>query len=362
MKQSLVNRLSQIPSSLRSWFEDRLPVDVIVNHLREKTVPRHRHTLWYYLGGLTLFFFVVQILTGFLLMIYYTPTIDGAHQSVLYIVNEVPFGWLIRSIHSWAANLMIATLLLHMVTVFYLQAYRPPRELMWMSGFILLFIILGFGFTGYLLPWDDIAFYATQIGTEVPKSIPVIGPTLVGWLRGGEDIGAATIPRMYTLHVFVLPVATLLLIGIHLFLNQYYGVSKPIKTPLKRESIPFYPNFMLRDFRTWGIALILLLGLAILSPWGLGNEADLLRPAPEGVKPEWYFLPMYQTLKILPSRIWMVDSEALLNIFLMIGGLIVFLLPFLDTKAKNEERNKFVLSAGTIIIVYCIVITVSAYM
>ncbi len=325
-------------------------------------VPRHRHTLWYYLGGLTAFFLMVQILTGVLLMLYYKPTIDGAHQSVAYIINEVPFGWLIRSVHSWAANLMIAALLLHMVSVFYLQAYRPPRELMWMSGFILLFLILGFGFTGYLLPWDDVAFYATQIGTEVPKSIPFIGPTLVGLLRGGEDIGEATIPRMYTLHVFVLPIATLFLIGVHLFLNQYYGSSKPIKTPLKGEDIPFYPNFLLRDFRIWGFAFILLLCLSILMPWGLGEEADLLRPAPEGVKPEWYFIPMYQTLSILPSQILMIDGETFLNIVLMIGGLIVFLLPFLDRKAKNEERNKFILITGTIIIVYCIGITISAYM
>ncbi len=357
MIQYIKNRVSPLSLSIRDWYTGRLPVATIRNHLQKKTVPRHRHTVWYYLGGLTVFFFVVQLLTGVLLMIYYKPTIEGAHQSVVYIINEVPFGWLIRSIHSWAANLMIATLLLHMITVFYLQAYRPPRELMWMSGFILLFLILGFGFTGYLLPWDDVAFYATQIGTEVPKSIPVIGPTIVTLLRGGEDIGEATIPRMYTLHVFVLPFATFLLIGIHLFLNQYYGSSKPAGTPTKGKSIPFYPNFVLRDIRAWGIAFIPLLCVAILMPWGLGQEADILRPAPEGVKPEWYFIPMYQTLNILPSHIWIFDGETVLNTMMMLGGLIVFLLPFLDRKAKHEERNLFIVSAGTVLILYCIVIT-----
>lgn len=361
MREKLAEQLTGLSRSIGSWLDERLPVQTVYNHLQNKKVPRHRHTLWYYLGGLTLFFFVVQIITGVLLMIYYKPTIEGAHQSVVYIVNEVPFGWLIRSIHSWAANLMIATLLLHMITVFYLQAYRPPRELMWMSGFILLFLVLGFGFTGYLLPWDNIAFYATQIGTEVPKSIPVIGPVVVELLRGGEDIGAATIPRMYTLHVFILPVATLLLIGVHLFLNQYYGLSKPVKTPPKGKDIPFFPNFLLRDIRTWGIAFILLLCVSILSPWGLGEEADLLRPAPEGVMPEWYFIPMYQTLNILPSRILMMDGETFLNIVLMIGGLVVFLLPFLDRKAKREERNMFIITVGTIILLYMIIITVSAY-
>ncbi len=350
-----------IQKYFKNWCGERLPLDTIRNHFKNKFVPRHRHTIWYYLGGLTVFFFVIQLLTGVLLMIYYKPTMEGAHQSVVYIINEVPFGWLIRSIHSWAANLMIATLLLHLMRVFYLQAYRPPRELMWMSGFILLFLILGFGFTGYLLPWDDIAFYATQIGTEVPKSIPLVGPTLVALLRGGEDIGEATITRMYTLHVFVLPIATLLFVGIHLFLSQYYGASKPITTRPKGKDIPFYPNFVLRDLRTWCIALILLIGVAILMPWGLGEEADILRPAPEGVKPEWYFIPMYQTLNILPARILIFDGETILNSVLMIGGFVVFLLPFLDRKAKQRERNKFILTAGTLVILYCIVITVSAY-
>ncbi len=357
----LLNRLLRLAPAIRTWCEERLPVATIDDHLKSKMVPRHRHTVWYYLGGLTLFFFIVQIITGVLLMIYYKPTIDGAHESVAYIINDVPFGWLIRSIHSWAANLMIATLLLHLASVFYLQAYRPPRELMWISGFILLFLVLGFGFTGYLLPWDDIAFYATQIGTEVPKTIPVIGPTLVSLLRGGEDIGEATIPRMYTLHVFILPIATLLLISVHLFLNQYYGLSKPIKTPQKGKDIPFYPNFLLRDFRAWGIAFIFLLFLAILIPWELGEEADLLRPAPEGAKPEWYFLPLYQTLNILPSQIWFLNSETILNIALMFGGLTVLLLPFLDRKGKNGEHNKLILITGTIIILYCIIITISAY-
>jgi len=357
-----MTQLSRLSAAMRTWIKDRLPVATLKNHLKNKMVPRHRHTVWYYLGGLTLFFFIVQIITGVLLMIYYKPTIDGAHESVKYIINDVPFGWLIRSVHSWAANLMIATLLLHLVSVFYLQAYRPPREMMWISGFILLILVLGFGFTGYLLPWDDIAFYATQIGTEVPKSIPVIGPTFVSLLRGGEDIGEATIPRMYTLHVFVLPVMTLLLIGIHLLLNQYYGLSIPIKTPPKGKGIRFYPNFLLRDFRTWGIAFMILLCLAILIPWGLGEEADVLRPAPEGVKPEWYFLPMYQTLKILPSRIWVLDGETALNIALMFGAFIVLLLPFLDRRAKNGERNKFLFIMGTLIITYCIIITISAYL
>jgi cytochrome b6 len=361
MRRNIIYGLSSLLTTSLSWFKERLPIETLSDHLKEKTVPKHRHTIWYYLGGITVFLFGVQIISGALLMIYYKPTIDGAHQSVVYIMNEVSFGWLIRSIHSWAAHLMIASLLLHLISVFFLQAYRRPRELMWISGCILLFLVLGFGFTGYLLPWDDMAYYATQIGTEVPKSIRGIGPLFVGLLRGGESIGEATIPRMYTIHVLILPIATLLLVGIHLGLNQYYGSSKPVGAPTGGKSIPFYPNFILRDIRAWGIVLILLLCLATLMPRGLGQEADLLRPAPEGIKPEWYFVPIFQTLKILPPKILFFSGETILHTAIIIGSFILVFLPFIDRKSIHGERNSLIRLAGTILIIYGIGITIGAY-
>jgi cytochrome b6 len=361
MSRNLIHGFFSFRARSLGWFRERLPIETVSNHLKEKTVPKHRHTIWYYLGGITVFLFGVQIISGALLMIYYKPTIDGAHQSVAYITNEVPFGWLVRSIHSWAAHLMIASLLLHLISVFYLQAYRRPRELMWISGCILLFLVLGFGFTGYLLPWDDMAYYATQIGTEVPKSIRGIGPLFVGLLRGGEAIGEATIPRMYMIHVFILPIATLLLIGLHLALNQYYGSSKPIGTATGGRGIPFYPNFILRDIRAWGIVLILLLCLATLMPRGLGPEANLLRPAPEGIKPEWYFVPVFQTLKILPPKILLFDGEIVLHTTIIIGSFMLVLLPFIDRKSIHGEHNSFIRLAGTIILIYGVGITIGAY-
>lgn len=345
----------------REWMRNRMPVDAFIEHLKSKKVPMHRHSIWYYFGGLTLFFFIVQLVTGILLMFYYRPTPEHAYQSILFIMNEVSYGWVIRSIHSWAANFMIATLIIHLITVFFMQAYRPPREMMWVSGVILLGLVLGFGFTGYLLPWDEIAFYATQIGTEIPRTIPVVGDSIMMLLRGGREIGASTLTRMYALHVVVLPLATLLFVGIHLFLNQYYGVSKPIKVKSVREPIQFYPNFMLRDFRMWLVALLILLSIAMIFPWGLSEEADVLKPAPEGIKPEWYFLPLYQTLKIVPSRLWLFDGEAIVNVIFLTGGLLLILLPFIDGKSRKNESNKLVKVAGAIVLIYLILMMIFAY-
>ncbi len=346
---------------LRLWLEERLPIDFISGYLKKKEVPRHKHSIWYYFGGLTLFFFVVQLVTGLLLMLYYRPTPDEAYASILFIVNEVSFGWLIRSMHSWAANLMIAMLFIHMTSVFFMKAYRPPREFLWFTGIGLLGIVLGFGFTGYLLPWDEVAYYATQIGTEIPKSIPLIGPFAVSLLRGGEDIGAATLTRMFSIHVAILPLLTLILIGIHLFLNQTYGVSKPIRTVETKKAIPFLPNFLLRDVRMWLIAFLVLLGISILSPWKLGPEANLLAPAPEGIKPEWYFLPLYQTLKFVPPVIWRLDGEALVNIFFLLGGAVLFFIPLLDRKARAGKSGKLMQSAGIIVLIYLVTTTLIAY-
>jgi cytochrome b6 len=347
---------------IQTWLRERLPIDYIMQHLRSKDVPMHRHSIWYYFGGLTLFFFMVQVVTGILLMLYYRPTPDHAYESVLFIMNEVQWGWVIRSVHSWAANLMIGTLFIHMISVFLMQAYRPPREMMWISGIVLLGLVMGFGFTGYLLPWDELAFYATQIGTEIPGSIPVVGESIVLLMRGGREIGAATLSRMYALHVIILPLATLLLVGLHLFLNQYYGVSKPLKAASEKPPVRFYPNFVLRDVRTWLGALLVLLAIAMIFPWGLGEEADLLKPAPEGIKPEWYFLPLYQTMKIVPSRVWFFDGEALVNLVFMVGGLILIALPFYDRKSRSDMQNKLIKYCGIAIIIYLVGMMLYAYL
>jgi cytochrome b6 len=299
-----------------SWLDERFGAGNIEEFLRHKTVPLHRHTIWYYFGGMTLFLFVIQVLTGILLLLYYRPTPNDAFESVQYIMTQVQFGWLIRSVHSWSANLLILAAFVHMFSTFFLKAYRKPRELTWLSGMLLLFVMLGFGFSGYLLPWNTLAFFATKVGTEMAGSIPILGKRLLVFLRGGEEVTGATLTRFFGFHVAVLPGLATLLLAIHLLLVQHLGMSVPPSVERAiaegRETprhIPFFPNFLLRDMIGWYAALGVLGALAAIFPWELGVKADPFASAPAGIHPEWYFLFMFQTLKYLPAKVLFLEGE-----------------------------------------------------
>jgi cytochrome b6 len=344
-----------------NWFDSRVPVSEVKAYFLKKEVPVHRHSLWYYFGGLTLTFFAVQVVTGILLTFYYKPTPEGAHESILTITNEVPFGWLIRSVHGWSANLMIASMFVHMFSVFLMKAYRKPRELLWITGVLLLFLVLGFGFTGYLLPWDTMAYFATLIGTEVPATLPVIGDWGVNLLKGGEEVGGETLTRMFSLHVVILPMLTLAVVTLHLLLNQVYGPSVPIGTQPSRPPIRFFPNFLLRDIISWMIGLAVLLSLATLYPSELGEKADPLASAPFGIKPEWYFLPLYQSLKIVPSTVFTLSGELFVNLLVMVGSAFWVMIPFIDRQAARGEKSLPFTILGTCLILYLLTTIALAY-
>src|SRR5512146_3540112 len=212
---------------LRNWLDERFGWDELLAPLRHKTVPIHRYSYWYFLGGITLFLFGIQVCTGILLLLYYRPSGNEAFESVQYIMTRVQFGWLVRSIHSWSANLMVFTAFAHMFSVLFLKAYRKPRELTWVSGMVLLLLALGFGFSGYLLPWNMLAFFATKVGTEITAQVPLVGHWLLIFLRGGEDVTGATLGRFFGFHVAVLPGIATVLLGMHLLLVQRFGISVP---------------------------------------------------------------------------------------------------------------------------------------
>lgn len=323
---------------VQEWIDERLDLEDALAPLREKTVPVHRHSAWYLLGGMTLFLFLVQLGTGVLLLLYYRPTANEAFESVQNITNHVPFGWLVRSVHSWSANFMVFFAFAHMFSVAFARAYRKPRELTWVTGVFLLFLVLGFGFSGYLLPWNTRAFFATRVGTEVAGQVPVVGHPMMVFMRGGEDVTGATLTRFFGLHVVILPALALGMVMLHLLLVQKLGISVPVSVesqwtsdPARRREMKFFPNFLLRELMGWYIALGCLVALAVFFPWELGTKADPFSSAPPGIKPEWYFLAQFQTLKLIPSRIMHIDGEVLGILGFGLGGALWLGLPFIET-------------------------------
>jgi cytochrome b6 len=180
------------------------------------------------LGGITFALFVIQGITGILLSLYYKPTPEQAYESILFIMNNVRFGWLIRSIHSWSASLMIAFCIAHMLRVFITGSYKNPRELNWVAGVFLLLLTLAFGFTGYLLPWDQKALWGSTVGSEILGVVPLIGDALLGLLRGGAEITGLTLTRFYGLHMLVLPVLVFIFLAVHFVIIRRQGISGPL--------------------------------------------------------------------------------------------------------------------------------------
>lgn len=348
-----------------TWLDQRLGLSGLKALAKKKDVPVHRHTVWYYLGGMTLFLFIVQVTTGVLLLFYYRPSAEEAYESVQFLMAEVEFGWLVRSIHSWAANLMILTLFLHLFSVLLVKAYRPPRELTWFSGVGLMALALGFGFTGYLLPWNELAYFATRVGTEITGAVPVMGEFTLRVLRGGIDVTGATLTRFYAFHVAVLPALSFAVLGLHLFLVQKQGMSVPPGVERKggaKRTMPFFPNFLLRDLVGWLTALAILAALAAYIPAELGEKADPFAPAPAGIKPEWYFMFMFQTLKYLPAHILGIEGEVVGILGFGLAGVFLLLIPFLDRRTARGEPSKSFTWIGIGILVYMIALTILGYL
>ena len=335
--------------AVKGFFFERLGLEGIVALAAHKRVPIHSRSLFYFLGGMALFLFGIQVITGILLSLYYKPSPDQAFESVRAIVTEVDFGWLFRSIHSWSANLLIGVLFLHVLTTYIMRAYRRPREFTWLTGMALLGVFMTFGFSGYLLPWNQLAFFATKVGTAIANSVPVVGHYLLLMARGGEEVTGDTLARFYALHVVILPLTVLALVGGHLFLVQKHEMSVPedmIKkygSAKKAPSMPFVPHFLLRDMVGWYLALGVLAALAALFPWELGQKADPFSSAPPGIKPEWYFLFMFQALKHLPGQLFGIEwleGEVVGVLFFGLLGLMVLLVPFLDRGAATGRPRR----------------------
>ena len=333
---------------LTDWIDVRLGTRAIVaKELTGYLLPRNINT-WYSMGSILLFIFALQVVTGILLLIYYIPDADKAFKSITMIMNEVPFGWLIRMCHAVGSNMMVLILLFHMLSVLFMGSYKKPRELNWLSGFILFNLIMGISLTGYLLPWSQLSFWATTVATNSVSSIPIIGQYLLEFLRGSKLVGPATLGRFFALHVVVLPLAIAALVGAHLFCLKRTGVSAP-PFGLKESSnkwqddtyryedhpggIPFFPNYALQDMTSIAVYLAFFFLVVFFDPYLFFTKESFI-PAnpfqtPAHIKPEWYFLANYQTLKIFPNEFIGLSIQGAAMTFLA-------LLPFID---RGNERH-----------------------
>lgn len=223
----MANGKKNLANSLYDWVDYRTGIrDLIKGQLTEYRIPP-RVNKWYSLGGLALFAFILQLVTGVLLQMYYVASTEEAFDSVQRIMLDIPYGWLIRNAHAAGSDMMVAIVLFHMVSVVFMGSYKKPREITWLTGCGLLFLTLGVSFTGYLLPWSQLSYWATTVATKIPEPIPVIGPYIVKLIRGADTINPDTLTRFFTFHVVVIPALIFALIAIHLYLVRVLGISDP---------------------------------------------------------------------------------------------------------------------------------------
>jgi len=345
---------SRMPGWMR-FLRERIPVNVeIFEELSKEPIPNHMRNWWYCLGGTPLVLFAIQAATGILLTFYYVPSPTHAWESVRMINEEVPYGWWIRSIHHWGANLMVVAVVLHMLRVFITGAYRKPRELNWIVGAGLLFTTLGLGFTGYALVYDHLSYWAATVGINIAGQFPLVGTWMAGLLRGGSEINPTTLTRMFVFHAGALPAVMLGLIGAHVFLLRIHGIMEleaapeVQETPLtveedragKRRYDPnryfsFFPDHVTTELMV-GLFLVTLLSvLAMVFPAPLGEVANP-EVTPLHIKPEWYFFPVFRWLKLVPLSVAMGS--------LVIGGLVLVAWPLLEGAWRRRHPRS---EAGT---------------
>ena len=314
------------------WFDERTGVKEMMHTVLHEPIPGGARLAYVFGSGL-LFIFLLQVVTGVSLALYYTPTAETAHTSVAYITKQVAGGAFLRSLHSYGSSAMIVVLGLHFLQTFLYGSFKGRRELLWISGALLSFLVLGMGFTGYLLPWDQKAYFATAVGTNVAGEMPLIGNLLTRLMRGGDTIGTLTVSRFYVAHVFLIPCSIVLFICAHIFLFRKASPAGPVnEDPIhpKLTPEPFYPRQVLFDMGFVLLIMAALAGLAYLHPVTLGpiaNPADT-RFLP---RPEWYYLPMFEWLKFWEG------SKVVIGIVVVPGLLAMgfFLMPFLDRRLER---------------------------
>jgi len=323
------------------WLEHRTGLETAIRSFLYEDIPASSG--WHQIIGSTaVFFFVIQVFTGGLLAFNFAATPGDSYNSVRYIMTELTGGRLIRGLHHWGASMMLIIVVLHMLQVFLYGAYKKPREATWMVGVVLLLIVLVFGLTGYLLPWDNRAYWGTVVTTQITGSAPVLGPYLTRLLGSEEGVSRVTFSRFYALHTILLPPLVIILIGIHIYLVRKHGVAPAVGDTAPRKK--FFPEQVFKDTVGVAIAFIILFTLAVVAEAPLGRLAD---PTDTQFtpRPEWYFLFLFQTIKFFKGPLEVLGAVVLPGL----AVLTLFLVPFID-RGPMVRLGKRTVAFGVVIL------------
>jgi ubiquinol-cytochrome c reductase cytochrome b subunit len=324
-------------SGIRQWLDHRIGLDALLRTALDEPIPGGARFAYIFGSGL-LFIFISQVITGIFLALYYVPSADHAHTTVAYITKAVTAGAFLRGLHAYGASAMVVVLFLHLSQTFIYGSYKGRRELLWLSGCALFGMVLAMAFTGYLLPWDQRAYFATAVGTNAASEIPWIGESLKQLMRGGTEMGTLTISRFFVAHVFLIPACIFALVAAHIFLFRKAGAAGPVNEDpyeAKQPSEPFYPRQVLMDL---SLTALLIVGLGVLCffvPIQLGPPAN---PADAQYipRPEWYYLPIFQWLK------YWHGSAAIVGVLVIPTLLVlaILALPFLDRSVERRPWKR----------------------
>jgi ubiquinol-cytochrome c reductase cytochrome b subunit len=320
------------------WLDSRTGFRTLRHHLLEEGIPSGVGW-WFVTGSVVMFLLGVQLLTGVVLTMYYVPSPEHAYDSVRFIMERLPFGPLLRGLHFFGASFIVVAAVIHMLRVVAFGSYKKPREVTWITGVVLLLVIMGFALSGYLLPWDQKAYWATTVTINIARSGPA-GEFVAGLMRGGTDLGALTLLRWYSAHVFLLPACLIAFVVAHIYLMRRHNISGPV-TPVPGPATPFYPYHALKDTLAMAAVFAVLVTFALMWQAPLDEIAD---PSDSTYvpRPEWYFLSLFQMLKYFPGPLEPVATQ-------VVPGLVVgllLLLPFLDRGPLRHPLKRLPVMAG----------------
>ena len=341
-------------SRFGKFIKERVPVDIdSLKEFGSEPVPNHLKLWWFCLGGTPAYLFIIQIITGILLTFYYIPNPEMAYESVQFITEQVPLGWFFRSLHKWSANLMIVAVILHVMRVFFTGAYRKPRELNWMIGSVILFVVLFFGFTGYSLVYEQLSYWGATVAGNLTSSVPLIGPYLAEFLQGGPTISDNTLTRYFIFHIGVLPTALIFLLVLHIVMIRLHGVSEfTMKNTGHDQSktFPFFPHHFLTEILIGVVLMIVLTSLACIFPAELADKANPLI-TPDHIKPEWYFYFTFRWLKITGLTVAVLS--------LGFGFFMFMMWPFIDGVIRKKwPSGRFSTVIGALVVILILVLTI----